>query len=171
MHIPKKFIPYLRTNHSGETGAVFIYRGILCVIKDQEVKNFAMNHLKTESEHLEKLEKIIPKSEKSKLLTLWKFFGFITGFIPALIGKRFVFATIYYVETFVEKHYEEQILLLKKYKSVNKLKNLLKNLKDDEITHKTEALSEINNLNTFIKLWGKTVQIGSKLAVFISYKI
>ena len=95
----------------------------------------------------------------------------MTGFIPALFGKKFVFATIYYVETFVEKHYEDQILLLQKYKSVNKLKNLLKNLKDDEITHKTEALSEINNLNTIIKLWGKTVQIGSKLAVFISYKI
>ena len=114
MHIPKKFMPYLRTNHSGETGAIFIYKGILLlVIKDQEVKNFAMNHLKTESEHLEKLEKIIPKSEKSKLLSLWKLFGFITGFIPALFGKKFVFATIYYVETFVEKHYADQILLLK----------------------------------------------------------
>ena len=44
----------------------------------------------------------------------------MTGFIPALFGKKFVFATIYYVETFVEKHYEDQILLLQKYKSVNK---------------------------------------------------
>ena len=90
-------------------------------------------------------------------------FGFITGFIPALFGKKFVFATIYYVETFVEKHYADQILLLKKYKSVNELKNLLKNLKNDEINHKTEALSEIKNFNIFIKLWGKTVQLDLNL--------
>ena len=171
MHIPKSLIPDMRTNHSGETGAIFIYKGILSITNDKEVKKFAINHLKTETKHLEKLEKIIPDSEKSKLLNLWKIFGFMTGFIPALIGKKFVFATIYYVESFVEQHYNNQILSLPRYKSAEKLKCLLTSLKDDEINHKTEALNEINRLNIFIKLWGKIVQFGSKVAVFISYKI
>ena len=29
MHIPKSLIPDMRTNHSGETGAIFIYKGNL----------------------------------------------------------------------------------------------------------------------------------------------
>ena len=36
MYIPKFIIPDLRTNHAGETGAVYIYKGILTVTKDPE---------------------------------------------------------------------------------------------------------------------------------------
>ena len=37
MLIPKIIIPDLRTDHAGETGAVFIYKGILLVSKDKEI--------------------------------------------------------------------------------------------------------------------------------------
>ena len=54
-------------------------------------------------------------------------------------------------------------MLLKKYKSVNELKNLLKNLKNDEINHKIEALSEIKNFNILIKLWEKLCKLDLNL--------
>ena len=171
MFIPKFIIPDLRTNHAGETGAVYIYKGILTVTKDPELINFSKRHLKTEESHLDLINKIIPEDKKSKILIIWKFMGFLTGFLPALFGTRFVFATIYYVETFVEKHYKRQILSISNNKSYTELKSLLEKLKNDEENHKEEALYKIKKFNLFIKIWGKIVDNGSKIAVLISYKI
>lgn len=45
----------LRSDHAGETGAVYIYKGILAVaglIKNQGLIQFAQHHLQTEQEHL-----------------------------------------------------------------------------------------------------------------------
>ena len=116
MLIPNIIVPDLRTDHAGETGAVFIYKGILLLSKDKEIIEFANNHLLTEKKHLELIEAILPNSKKSKLLFLWKFLGLLTGLIPTLIGKKFIYTTIFFVESFVEKHYNEQIIKLKKKK-------------------------------------------------------
>ena len=171
MFIPNVIIPDLRTNHAGETGAVFIYKGILLVSKDKEILEFAENHLLTEKKHLELIEKILPDNEKSKLLFLWKFLGLLTGLIPALIGKKFIYATIYFVESFVEKHYNEQILKLKKNKKSVELIQLLEKLKNDEISHKEDSLKKFGKLSFLLKIWGNIVEIGSRTAVSISYKI
>ena len=107
MQIPKFMIPHLRTNHAGETGAVFIYK-ILIFSRDKKLKIFAKNHLKTESEHLRLLNSILPLDKRSKLTFFWKICGFLTGSVPALISSKLVYITIFYVETFVEKHYQHQ---------------------------------------------------------------
>jgi len=171
MFIPNVIIPDLRTDHAGETGAVFIYKGILLVSKDKEILEFAENHLLTEKKHLELIEKILPDSEKSKLLFLWKFLGLLTGLIPALIGKKFIYVTIFFVESFVEKHYNEQILKLKKNKKSVELIQLLEKLKNDEISHKEDSLKKFGKLSFLLKIWGNIVEIGSRTAVSISYKI
>ena len=171
MFIPNVIIPDLRTDHAGETGAVFIYKGILLVSKDKEIIEFAENHLLTEQKHLELIEKLLPDNEKSKLLFLWKFLGLLTGLVPALIGKKFIYATIYYVESFVEKHYDEQILKLRKRKNSSKLIQFLETLKNDEISHKEDSLKRSGKLSFLLRIWGKIVEIGSKTAVSISYRI
>ena len=61
MFIPSYLILSLRTNHAGETGAVCIYKAILLISKDNEVVNFAEKHLKTETEHLLLIERILEK--------------------------------------------------------------------------------------------------------------
>ena len=171
MIVPNFIIPDLRTDHAGETGAVFIYKGILLVSKDKDILEFANEHLLTEKKHLELIEKILPESEKSKLLFLWRFLGLLTGLIPALIGKKFIFATIFFVESFVEKHYDEQILKLTKKKKSIELIRLLEKLKNDEISHKEDSLKRFGKLSFLLRIWGNIVEIGSKTAVSISYKI
>ena len=171
MFIPNVILPDLRTDHAGETGAVFIYKGILLVSKDKEIIEFANNHLLTEKKHLELIEEILPDSEKSKLLFLWRFLGLLTGLIPALIGKKFIYATIFFVESFVEKHYNEQILKLKKNKKSVELIQLLEKLKNDEISHKEDSLKRFGKLSLLLRIWGNIVEIGSRTAVSISYKI
>ena len=171
MFIPNIIIPDLRTDHAGETGAVFIYKGILLVSKDKEIIEFAKNHLLTEKKHLELIEKILPENERSKLLFLWKLLGLLTGLIPALIGKKFIYVTIFFVESYVEKHYNEQILKLRKKKKYIKLIQLLEMLKNDEVSHKEDSLKRFGKLNFLLKIWGNIVEIGSRTAVLISYKI
>ena len=171
MFIPNIIIPDLRTDHAGETGAVFIYKGILLVSKEKEIIEFAKNHLLTEKKHLELIEKILPNNEKSKLLFLWKFLGLLTGLIPALIGKKLIYVTIFFVESFVEKHYDEQILKLRKKKKSTELIHLLEMLKNDEVSHKEDSLKRFGKLNFLLKIWGNIIEIGSRTAVLISYKI
>ena len=69
--IPEEMIPFFRTNHAGETGAIYIYRGILRLAKDKKLIDFAMHHLETESEHLRIIENILPYDKRSKLIGLW----------------------------------------------------------------------------------------------------
>ena len=63
--IPDFLISSFRTNHAGETGAVYIYKAILMVSRDHEVLDFSKSHLKTESEHLRMIEEILEKKNRS----------------------------------------------------------------------------------------------------------
>ena len=104
---------FLRSDHAGEVGAVYIYRGILRIARDPDLGNFSKRHLVTEESHLEKIETVLPKKDRSKLVWLWKIAGFLLGFLPTLFGPKIVFATIEAVEAFVEEHYEEQLKYLR----------------------------------------------------------
>ena len=86
--IPQYLLPHFRSNHAGETGAIYIYKGILAVSRDSEIRQFSSKHLTTESQHLKLIEEVLEKKNVSKLITLWKLAGFLTGFIPALLGEK-----------------------------------------------------------------------------------
>ena len=61
----------LRSDHAGETGAVYIYKGIIAVAKyrkDQELMNFAKHHDATEADHLHLIEMELEKKFRSRLL-------------------------------------------------------------------------------------------------------
>ena len=88
--------------------------------------------------------------------------------IPSIFGKNFIYSTIFYVESFVEKHYEEQIQILKKKQQHNHLKKILIDLMGDEVSHKNESLENVSDLKFYHKFWGKLISSGSKLAVQIS---
>ena len=171
LFIPNYLLPHFRSNHAGETGAVYIYKGILMVSRDPEIRKFSLEHLNTESQHLKLIEEALEKKNISKLIIFWKLAGFLTGFIPALLGKNFIYATIFYVESFVEKHYYEQLNILSKKRNQIKLKGTISKLMNDEISHKEESLVNMSKLSLIHKIWGFIVTIGSQLAVGISKKI
>ena len=95
----------------------------------------------------------------------------MTGFIPSLFGKNFIFATIYYVESFVEKHYEQQIKSLGSIKKYTHIKKFIKKLQDDEVSHKNEARFSAKKFSTLQVLWGRVINSGSSFAVKLSKKI
>ncbi len=161
---------FLRSDHAGEVGAVYIYKGILSIAKDPALVEFSKRHLETEKEHLRKIEEVLPVSKRSKLVGIWKVAGYLLGFLPSLLGPRIVFATIEAVESFVEDHYEEQLKYLRVQNNPDQaLIDLLQSCQDDEIEHKNEsAIKKRSTPGFLLNFWMKIVGWGSSSAVKVA---
>jgi ubiquinone biosynthesis monooxygenase Coq7 len=165
--LPNEVLADLRTDHAGELGAVCIYRGVLQFARDPVLRAFAEHHLVTEQKHLLLIASWLPRSEYSRLLPLWKLAGFLTGAIPALFGSKAVYATIEAVETFVNHHYEEQILALATQPQLNGLRQILLDCQADEVAHRDEASAARGSARSgwILSAWCAMVGTGSKAAV------
>lgn len=161
-----RIVADLRTDHAGETGAVFIYRGILAISRDDVIRAFAAEHLRTEAEHLAMISAVLPAPARSKLTGLWKVMGWLTGALPALFGRNWVFRTIEAVETFVDHHYQEQIDYIGDRADAARLKALLVRCQADEVHHRDDAAARATGpAGPALRLWTSLVAFGSQSAV------
>ena len=165
----------LRSDHAGETGAVYIYKGIVAVAQwrgDGEMLSFAKAHGATEADHLKEVEQWLPASQRSLLLGPWRAAGWLTGALPALFGRRSVYGTIAAVETFVDHHYQQQIDHLKKFGGPEGLLPLLVRCQADEQHHRDEAAVLAGDQpSVFLRAWCWTVGWGSSAAVILARRI
>ncbi|MFM2041663.1 MAG: hypothetical protein RLY86_239 [Pseudomonadota bacterium] len=162
----------LRTDHAGETGAVWIYRGMLAVSRDAGLRAFAERHLATESEHLARMEELVPPAARSRLIPIWRVAGWVTGALPALVGPAMAYATVAAVETFVDRHYADQIARARAADPA--LADLLIRLQADEVHHRDEAASAAHLTGVagaIARIWGRIVETGSELAVAAARRI
>ena len=165
----------LRSDHAGETGAVFIYKGITTVARwrqDAQLLAFARQHGDTEAEHLRLMEDWLPAERRSRLLVPWRMAGWLTGALPALFGRRAVYGTIAAVETFVDVHYQQQIDHLQQHGGPEGLLPLLLHCQADEQYHRDEAAS-LAGAHTpwLLRLWCAVVGSGSAAAVVLARRI
>ena len=170
--LPRWLQQELRSDHAGEFGAVMIYRGILAVSRDASVREFAASHLGTERKHLVLMEEMVPAAGRTRLLPLWCVMGWLTGALPALFGRQAVFATIEAVETFVDHHYEQQIVRLKPEGEYGPLRQVLVDCQADEVSHRYEAaILALPKRNVILRLWCAVVGSGSAAAVVAAKRI
>jgi len=167
--LPADIRAELRTDHAGETGAVFIYRGVLAISRDVALREFARRHLATEQQHLAVIETWLPVAERSQLLPLWRVSGWLTGALPALFGPRAVYATIAAVETFVDRHYRAQVDQLAAQPALAALRADLEACRQDEAHHRDEAAAQAAQSGRApgraLRLWCAVVGRGSAAAV------
>jgi ubiquinone biosynthesis monooxygenase Coq7 len=162
----------LRSDHAGETGAVAIYLGILAVSRDPDIRHFALAHLATEREHLARLGALLPRGRRSLLLPIWRVAGWLTGALPALAGPPAVYATIDAVETFVDRHYEEQIRKLPDHGAGGALRALLIACQADEVEHRDQARAAgMEAAGRLTRAWQWLVGTGSALAVMAARRV
>ena len=165
----------LRSDHAGETGAVYIYKGIVAVARwrgDEEMLLFALAHGATEADHLKQVEQWLPTSQRSLLLGPWRLAGWLTGALPALFGRRAVYATIAAVETFVDLHYQQQIDHLKDVGGPEGLLPLLLRCQADEQHHRDEASALAGGQSSlFLRTWCNSVGWGSAAAVVLARRL
>lgn len=174
-HLSPHLLRELRSDHAGETGAVYIYKGIEAIAKwrnDVELVNFARAHGATEADHLTEVTCWLPASQHSLLLGPWRLAGWLTGALPALLGRRAVYATIAAVETFVDHHYQQQIDHLHEFGGPEGLLPLLIRCQADEQHHRDESAALAGEgLGVFTKAWCWTVGQGSSAAVVLARRI
>ncbi len=165
----------LRSDHAGETGAVFIYRAIAAVATwrgDAELLAFARRHGETEAEHLRLVEQWLPPARRSRLLGPWRLAGWLTGALPALAGPRAVHATIGAVETFVDRHYQQQIDHLQRDGGPEGLLPLLQRCQADERHHRDEALALAGPaVPRWLRAWCALVDAGSAAGVVLARRV
>lgn len=166
---PADVVADLRTDHAGETGAVYIYKGLVCFARDPALRAFASRHLATEQAHLGQIERCLPRADHSRLLPLWRLAGWLTGALPALLGPRAVYATIETVERFVDQHYEEQIRRLEADPRLRSLQQTLRQCQEDEIEHRDEAAAARGEAEPgwALRAWCWLVDVGSRGAVAV----
>jgi 3-demethoxyubiquinol 3-hydroxylase len=159
----------LRSDHAGETGAVQIYRGVLAATREPALREFAARHLAAEQEHLALIEAWLPAPQRSRLLAGWRVAGWLTGALPALFGARAVYATVAAVETFVDRHYGEQIAHLSDRAPYASLVQLLQRCQADECRHRDEAAAlTAGPLSWGLRAWCRLVAAGSSAAVALA---
>ena len=170
--LPRWLQQELRSDHAGEVGAVMIYRGVLAISRDSSVRQFAEAHLLTEQKHLKLMEDIVPVADRTRLLPVWRLMGWLTGALPALFGARAVFATIEAVETFVDHHYEQQIVRLDPQGPYDALRQVLVDCQADEVGHRDEAarLATLTR-GPLLRLWCAIVGAGSAAAVVAAKRV
>ena len=169
--VPDVLWPELRSDHAGETGAVMIYRGILAVSRDQEVRRFASEHLATERGHLQLMEALVPPHRRSRLLGIWRLAGWLTGALPALFGAGAVFRTIEAVETFVDHHYAAQTNALAGHDAYRALHDLLEQCRLDEVEHRDDAQRRLGPPGAIGRVWAGIVGHGSRVGVLIAARV
>ena len=170
--LPRWLQQELRSDHAGEFGAVMIYFGILAISRDESVREFAASHLRTEQRHLALMEEIVPAAGRTRLLPLWRLMGWLTGALPALFGRQAVFATIEAVETFVDHHYQQQIVRLTPEGEHGPLRQVLVDCQADEVSHRDEAANlALPKRNVILRLWCAVVGSGSAAAVVAAKRI
>jgi ubiquinone biosynthesis monooxygenase Coq7 len=163
---PAWLLGELRSDHAGETGAVYIYRGMLAVSQNEDIRRFATAHLATEERHLALMDDLVKHRERSRLLPMWRVAGWLTGALPALFGRRASFATIAAVEQFVDQHYQAQIDRLDCEGLDPELRAVLETCRLDEVDHRDEALSKLDQAPGFaLRAWCWLVGWGSAQAV------
>mmetsp|Transcript_15632 Transcript_15632/g.32998 ORF Transcript_15632/g.32998 Transcript_15632/m.32998 type:complete len:303 (-) Transcript_15632:409-1317(-) len=196
----------MSSNLAGETGAVFIYRGALAALAlrpaaatgvrnrnrtnqqhHEDVLEFCASHMKNESSHLEMFRCIVPEGKRTRLLPVWKMAGFGLGFVPTLVGgSRALYVTVEAVETFVEEHFREQIVRLKREKGCPNLVRLLEHCCEDEVHHREDAARRLLGMNAeelgekklgggldafWVRPWTAVVKRGSAIAAAIARRI
>lgn len=169
LDLPTGLVKDLISDHAGETGAVYIYRGILAVSRDPEVRDFAMHHLETEQAHLAFFEDWLPLLHRSALLPVWRLSGWLLGALPALFGPRAVFRTIAAVESFVELHYDEQIETLAGQSKWASLRAQLVAFCREEVEHRNDASGRLDAPPSPVgRGWSWLVGVGSCAGVWLA---
>lgn len=168
IEVPNFLIPDFRSNHAGETGAVYIYKTAkICAICPKS-RLMAKSHLIAEDNHLQIIKNLVEKKDRSKLLPIWIISAVILGFFSGIFGHRFFCLTIYAVENFVKDHYQEQIEKLNDH-NFKDLRNLIIKLRSEEIEHMKEGYQD-SYQGFFAKFWIGLVYRGSQIAVNIAKK-
>ncbi|CAN7403167.1 demethoxyubiquinone hydroxylase family protein [Phenylobacterium sp. LjRoot225] len=165
----------LRVDHAGELGAVAIYRGQRAVLGEARGQARIAGQLAEmeaqEALHLARFDQLVAERHvrPTALALVWRLAGFALGAGTALLGPRAAHACTEAVETVIEQHYASQIEELSKLEP--ELAAELSTFRDEEISHRDQAVEEGAREAPGYRLLSAVIGAGCRAAIRISEKI
>ncbi len=98
----------------------------------------------------------------------WRTAGWLTGALPALFGPNAVFRTIDAVESFVGRHYADQVERLRQRPNQRALCRLLETCRLDELVHRDDARTRAGPPSVTGRVWSGFVDLGSRAGVYLA---
>ncbi|XP_061455480.1 5-demethoxyubiquinone hydroxylase, mitochondrial [Rhineura floridana] len=165
----------IRVDHAGEYGANRIYAGQMAVLGRTSVGPVIRKMWDQEKDHLKKFSElmILNRVRPTILLPFWNITGFMLGAGTALLGKEGAMACTVAVEESISQHYNNQIRTLME-EDPDKYRELLETIKkfrDEELEHHDIGLDHDAELAPAYLILKNTIQIGCKVAIFLSERI
>ena len=178
-------------NHSGELGARHIYAGQIkaCKINGTSAQlDELVEMYKSELVHLDYFCNLISQQasingfKQSLFNVVWQDLAFIMGFLSSAHSNALAMLLTQCVETVIETHYLEQLVLLDGIISITQEPNHLTlctqlraniyNFLQDEIEHKNHGIASSQGLNVWLRQFCITLfTFIVKFAIFASSRI
>lgn len=137
----KRSAGLMRVNHSGEVSAQALYQGQALTAKLPEVRQAMEQAALEENDHLvwceERLKSL--SSHRSVLNPFWYVSSFAIGAIAGKIGDKWSLGFVAETEKQVVKHLDEHLEKLSPHDV--KSRAVLKQMREDELHHRTTALN------------------------------
>ncbi|KAF8553410.1 COQ7-domain-containing protein [Imleria badia] len=162
----------LRVDHAGEIAANYIYKGQMAVLgRDPTVGPLIQEMWNQEKRHLLVMDKLQVQHQVRPTMfsDVAKVAGYGLGVVTALLGKEAAMACTEAVETVIGEHYDDQLQqfesLPSSHPSVSLLRDVIKELRDDELEHLDTAVEHHSQRAPAHALLSTIVGGGCKIAI------
>ena len=163
----------LKVNHSGEFGAINIYRAQILVGSLYNAQHLPLlkEFLAHEKEHLAIFGSELEKRGIRRCKSYWLcgIGGYLLGLISALLGRKAVMACTAAVETVVLTHLEEQLSNLEAIGDMEAYQ-AVKSIIEDEKSHQEHGLSEQTEC-VFYKPFYHVVRFSTEAVIWLGMRL
>jgi len=168
----------LRVDQAGEIAANWIYKGQMVVLgHDPKLRSLIQDMWDQEKKHLAVMDKLqVQHSVRPTILSdVAKVAGFGLGATTALLSKEAAMACTEAVEIVIGEHYDDQLKELDSFSSQHPslpiLKDLIRELRDDELEHLDVATENDSQRAPAHALLSSVIVTGCKVAIELCRKV
>jgi ubiquinone biosynthesis monooxygenase Coq7 len=161
----------IRVNHSGERGAIYIYKGQKKSLSPGPIRDVIEHMENQEKAHLKYFEEKLSEDRirPSILTPLWDWGAYTMGRITGLMGPEAAMACTQAVEEVIDQHYEEQIETLKtSFSQEQDLIHSIEKFQKEEQEHRDLAIDHGSLQAPSYKILTFVIKKISKGAIFLS---
>ncbi|KIM80906.1 hypothetical protein PILCRDRAFT_822207 [Piloderma croceum F 1598] len=162
----------LRVDQAGEIAANWIYRGQMAVLgRDRTTGPIIQDMWNQEKKHLIVMNRLQAQHRvrPTILSDVAKVAGFGLGAMTGIMGKEAAMACTEAVETVIGEHYDDQLkdldALPSSHPSIPLLKNIIRELRDDELEHLDTAVEHFSQRAPAHALLSTVIGGGCKIAI------
>lgn len=168
----------LRVDQAGEIAANWIYKGQMAVLgRDRTTGPIIQDMWDQEKKHLTVMDRLQAQHRvrPTALSDVAKMVGFGLGAVTALMGKEAAMACTEAIETVIGEHYDDQLKDLEAlpslHPSVPLLKDVVRELRDDELEHLDTAVEHFSQRAPAHALLSTIIGGGCKVAIELCKRV